>query len=81
MTKMIRNHEGNIEYIQVAEPIEVKNLNTKVMLYSEYKNNYSGYKTVKNSYDAKHKTIEVIMVNNGLCPKCHTYCYGDCEAN
>lgn len=18
---------------------------------------------------------------NGLCPKCHTYCYGDCEAN
>ena len=19
-------------------------------------------------------------VNNGLCPRCHTYCYGDCTA-
>ena len=18
---------------------------------------------------------------NGICPKCHTYCYGDCQAN
>lgn len=21
------------------------------------------------------------MVKSGLCPKCHSYCYGDCEAN
>lgn len=52
------------------------------MLYSEYKNNYSGYKTVPNSYDKKRKTIDVIIKNHsGLCPKCGTYCYGDCEAN
>ena len=21
------------------------------------------------------------QIKNGLCPKCRTYCYGDCEAN
>ena len=56
------------------------------MHYSEYKNNYSGYKTVPGSYDKKEKTIEVITKsskaysNNKPCPRCGTYCYGDCRA-
>ena len=24
--------------------------------------------------------MEARRARNGLCPKCHTYCYGDCEA-
>lgn len=63
------------------------------MHYSEYKNNYSDCQTVEGSYDKASKTIEVLTlvrksfkrisygkVNNGLCPRCHTYCYGDCCA-
>lgn len=63
------------------------------MHYSEYKNNYSDCQTVDGSYDKATKTIEVMTlvrkgfkrisygkVNNGLCPRCHTYCYGDCCA-
>lgn len=63
------------------------------MHYSEYKNNYSDCKTVEGSYDKQTKTIEVMTLvrkgfkriayksSNGLCPRCHTYCYGDCAAN
>lgn len=63
------------------------------MHYSEYKNSYSDCKTVEGSYDKRTKTIEVMTkvlkgarrsissVINGLCPRCHTYCYGDCTAN
>lgn len=60
------------------------------MHYSEYKTNYSDCKTVDGSYDKKTKTIEVMtlvrksfkrIAYNGLCPRCHTYCYGDCMAH
>lgn len=57
------------------------------MHYSEYKTNYSDCQTVEGSYDKKSKTIEVMTLvrksfkrigYKGLCPRCHTYCYGDC---
>lgn len=66
------------------------------MHYSEYKNNYSNCETVPGSYDKSTKTIEVLTAVirgrkirnfaavshlNGLCPYCHTYCYGDCRAH
>ncbi len=59
------------------------------MNYSEYKTNYSDCQTVEGSYDKRTKTIEVMTLRrkgfkrisyNGLCPRCHTYCYGDCCA-
>lgn len=53
-------------------------------------------KTVDGSYDKHTKTIEVmtktlrtfaksarrvsVTAIRGLCPRCHTYCYGDCMA-
>lgn len=64
------------------------------MHYSEYKANYSDRQIVEGSYDKRTKTIEVMTLvrksfkrigygnaNNGLCPRCHTYCYGDCMAH
>lgn len=65
------------------------------MHYSEYKTNYSNCQTVEGSYDKRTKTIEVMTLVrkgvklisyagktiNGLCPYCHTYCYGDCRAH
>lgn len=60
------------------------------MHYSEYKANYSDCRTVEGSYDKTTKTIEVLtmvrkgfkrIAYNGLCPRCHTYCYGDCMAH
>lgn len=60
------------------------------MHYSEYKTNYSDCQTVEGSYDKQTKTIEVMtlvrkgfrrIAYNGLCPRCHTYCYGDCMAH
>lgn len=60
------------------------------MHYSEYKTNYSDCQTVEGSYDKVSKTIEVMTLvrkgfkrisYNGLCPRCHTYCYGDCMAH
>lgn len=63
------------------------------MHYSQYKNEYADCQTVEGSYDKATKTIEVMTkvartftrcVNvaaiRGLCPRCHTYCYGDCTA-
>lgn len=63
------------------------------MHYSQYKNEYSNCQTVEGSYDKKTKTIEVmtkvarvferrpsVTAIRGLCPRCHTYCYGDCMA-
>lgn len=63
------------------------------MHYSQYKNEYSSCQTVDGSYDKKTKTIEVmtrvarvferhpsVTAIRGLCPRCHTYCYGDCMA-
>lgn len=63
------------------------------MHYSQYKNEYSNCQTVEDSYDKKTKTIEVmtkvarvferrpsVTAIRGLCPRCHTYCYGDCMA-
>lgn len=63
------------------------------MHYSEYKTSYSDCETVPGSYDKRTKTIEVLTLKrkirnsaaisrlNGLCPRCHTYCYGDCIAH
>ena len=54
------------------------------MHYSEYKRNYANCKTVANSYNKATKTIKVYTRKfkrvMGLCPRCHTYCYGDCTA-
>ena len=56
------------------------------MSCSEYKTSYSNCKTVDGSYDKRTKTIEVMTkaikaIKIGVCPRCHTYCYGDCRAN
>lgn len=67
------------------------------MHYGEYKRNYSDCMTVEGSYDKATKTIEVMTkvkkrarqlidrmvtsTRSGLCPRCHTYCYGDCYIN
>ena len=63
------------------------------MHYSEYKNNFANCQTVEGSYDKRTKTIEgmtkvikgarrsVSSMLNGICPRCHTYCYGDCSFN
>lgn len=65
------------------------------MHYSEYKATYSDCQTVEGSYDKRTKTIEVmtkvakaartayksVITRNGICPRCHTYCYGDCTAH
>lgn len=66
------------------------------MHYAQYKNEYASCQTVEGSYDKTTKTIEVMVNtirtfnrNNrrpsvtairGLCPRCHTYCCGDCMA-
>lgn len=65
------------------------------MSYSDYKSNYSDCRTVEGSYDKRTKTIEVmtkvakqssrpayksVTSRYGVCPRCHTYCYGDCTA-
>ena len=64
------------------------------MHYSQYKNEYANCQTVEGSYDKATKTIEVmtkmlrtfksnrpsVTAIRGLCPRCHTYCYGDCMA-
>lgn len=71
----------------VAEAVRI---GLRRMHYSEYKTNYSDCETVPGSYDKAAKTIEVMTLKrkgfrrigyNGLCPRCHTYCYGDCMAN
>ena len=63
------------------------------MHYSKHENNYSDCETVPRSYDKRTKTIEVLTLKrkirnsavisrlNSLCPRCHTYCYGDCMAH
>lgn len=60
------------------------------MHYAQYKNEYASCQTVEGSYDKKTKTIEVMTkvartygkrypsATHGICPRCHTYCYGDC---
>ena len=77
--------------VQAAEEAESKGI--RRMHYSEYKNSYSDCQTVEGSYDKRTKTIEVMTkvikgarrsiasIVNGLCPRCHTYCYGDCTAS
>ena len=73
----------------VKESAEAAKTGLRRMHYSEYKNNYS----VPGSYDKRTKTIEVLTFKrkirntafasrlNGICPRCHTYCYGDCMAH
>lgn len=76
----------------VETAIKAAETGLRRMHYSEYKSSYSDCETVEGSYDKRTKTIEV-MTNrfktartafvsrlNGLCPRCHTYCYGDCCA-
>ena len=61
------------------------------MAYAQYKREYSDFQTVEGSYDKRTKTIEVmtrtlrtyarrpsVTAIRGLCPRCHTYCYGEC---
>ncbi len=79
------------EAVKAAAEIAAKGIVR--MHYSEYKTNYSDCQTVEGSYDKRTKTIEVMTkvaksarrtvstVINGLCPRCHTYCYGDCTAS
>ena len=77
------------EEIKAAAESEAKGI--RRMHYSEYKTNYSDCQTVEGSYDKRTKTIEVMTkvikgarrsiasMVNGICPRCHTYCYGDCS--
>lgn len=77
----------------VKEIAEAAKTGLRRMHYSEYKNNYSDCETVPGSYDKRTKTIEVLTFKrkirntafasrlNGICPRCHTYCYGDCMAH
>lgn len=74
------------------EAMEAAKKGVRRMHYSEYKRDYSDCSTVEGSYDKRTKTIEVMAKVdrksrvikglaasiNGLCPICHTYCYGDC---
>lgn len=72
--------------------VEVATYGIIRMHYSQYKNEYSTCQTVEGSYDKKTKTIEVMTkvartygkrypsATHGICPRCHTYCYGDCMA-
>lgn len=60
------------------------------MSYSQYKNNYAGCATLEGSYNKRDKSIVVLTKVNkyskakasscGICPKCGTYCYGDCQS-
>jgi len=49
--------------------------------YSEIKTNEITAKTMKKANDEKAAKEYARAVKNGLCPKCGTYCYGDCGAN
>jgi len=72
----------NKELRQKEENEKNERLGLKTITYREYKNNeeYMHYPTLKNSYDKKTKTITIITKANktNICPKCGTYCYGDC---
>lgn len=74
---------------EVKEAEEAARTGLRRMHYAEYKRSYSDCKTVDGSYDKHTKTIEVLTKVSrfasrpaafGLCPRCHTYCYGDCCA-
>lgn len=77
---------------EVKAAAEAAKTGLRRMHYSEYKRDYANCQTVDGSYDKRTKTIEVMtkVVKtartafmsrvNGLCPYCHTYCYGDCQA-
>ena len=81
--------EFAISKIEREKDKEKPQAQTVWMKYSEYKNNYSDFKTVPNSYDKKDKTILVILsdapavakkvAKAEICPRCGTYCYGDCS--
>lgn len=71
------------EAVKAAEEAAAKGIVR--MKYAEYKTSYSWCKTVEGSYDKSTKTIEVMTKVSrypraalGLCPRCHTYCCGDC---
>ena len=57
----IKNIDDVDRFIKARFQIEEPKLNTVRMHYGEYKKNYADHKTVKGSYDAATKTIEVIM--------------------
>ena len=80
----------------VAAAAEAARKGIRRMHYGEYKRDYADCETVEGSYDKRTKTIEVMTLvrkgakaaakimprtsRNGLCPYCHTWCYGDCRA-
>lgn len=69
-------------YDKIMEAIELANNSTTVS---------EEYKAVKSAEIAKQEVEDKALdkeaaryaeqVKNGLCPKCGTWCYGDCEAN
>lgn len=71
---------------KAAEDAKSEAQGIMTMPYGEYKNKYSHCQTVPNSYDKRRKTIDVMTKtskyssrnNNGICPRCGTYCDGDC---
>lgn len=68
---------------EMQKAAELNKNGIREVLYSEYKRNFEGFRTVKGSYDKKYKTIQIYVGNNtnDLCPHCGTYCYGDCQIN
>lgn len=88
-SKCLKSAWANVKETAKAAAETVKT-GLRRMHYSEYKNNYSECETVPGSYDKKTKTIEVMtmvrkgfkrIAYNGICPRCHTYCCGDCTAH
>lgn len=75
----VKAFDEKVKAQRAAEIEEEKRQGIITVHYSDYKNNYQGYKTIPNSYDKKAKTIKVIVKTNSVCPKCKTFCYGDCQ--
>ena len=61
---------------------------TSTITELEENDEYKAQKEIENIKEAKEKEMEMEaaksyerQIKNGLCRKCGSYCYGDCEAN
>lgn len=48
--------------------------------YAEVKNAERAHRAKREALDKAEAEHYTKQIKNGLCPKCGTYCYGDCEA-
>jgi hypothetical protein len=54
---------------------------TQTAEYAEVKAQETAQENVQKAADKAEAAEYARQVKNGLCPKCGTYCWGDCEAN